>query len=297
MQKLILRNFQCPGDILMLTAALRDLHHCYPGRFCTDVRTSAPEIWAHNPYITALSEDDPEVRIVDCHYPLIHQSNQRPYHFIHGFIHYLNEILQLHIEPTAFKGDIHLSAEERATPNTVHLSNESRPFWLIVAGGKRDFTIKWWDTRRYQRVVDHFRGRLQFVQVGGAGHYHPPLEGITDLRGLTTLRDLILLVYHSAGVLTPVSLAMHLAAAVELKGESGTDNLRAVGRPCVVVAGGREPTHWEAYPTHQFIHTIGMLSCCKDGGCWRSGAGLGVGFDLPVGRRSVGRPRSLSDGV
>jgi hypothetical protein len=41
-------------------------------------------------------------------------------------------------------------------------------------------------------------------------------------------------------------------------------------RPCVVVAGGREPPHWEAYPHHQFIHTIGALPCCDNGGCWKS---------------------------
>jgi len=38
----------------------------------------------------------------------------------------------------------------------------------------------------------------------------------------------------------------------------------------VVVAGGREPPHWEAYPTHQFIHRVGALACCKSGGCWKS---------------------------
>jgi hypothetical protein len=38
----------------------------------------------------------------------------------------------------------------------------------------------------------------------------------------------------------------------------------------VVVAGGREPPNWEAYPPHQFIHTIGRLPCCAKGGCWRS---------------------------
>ena len=32
-RKLILRNFQSPGDIVMLTAAVRDLHRCYPGRY------------------------------------------------------------------------------------------------------------------------------------------------------------------------------------------------------------------------------------------------------------------------
>ena len=38
-RKLIFRNFQSPGDIVMLTAAVRDLHKCYPGRFVTDVLT------------------------------------------------------------------------------------------------------------------------------------------------------------------------------------------------------------------------------------------------------------------
>ena len=32
-RKLILENSQSPGDIVMLTAALRDLHRCYPGTF------------------------------------------------------------------------------------------------------------------------------------------------------------------------------------------------------------------------------------------------------------------------
>ena len=41
-------------------------------------------------------------------------------------------------------------------------------------------------------------------------------------------------------------------------------------RPCVVVAGGREPPHWTAYPHHQFLHTVGALACCDDGGCWKS---------------------------
>jgi len=59
-------------------------------------------------------------------------------------------------------------------------------------------------------------------------------------------------------------LHMHLAAAVECK-HGGPAN-----RPCVVVAGGREPPSWEAYPTQQFLHTIGRLPCCAEGGCWRS---------------------------
>ena len=265
LRKLILRNFQSPGDIVMLTAAVRDLHACYEGQFVTDVRTPCPAVWENNPYLTPLSEGDPDVELVDCHYPLVHRSNDAPYHFIHGFIDYLNDRLNLHIRPTAFKGDIHISDVERAWFHQIEtVKGECGAFWLIVSGGKRDYTIKWWDRSRYQQVVDYFRGRIEFVQVGEAGHYHPPLDGVVDLRGQTDLRQLVRLVYHSQGVLTPVSLLMHLAAAVETKPGM------PASRPCVVVAGGREPTHWAAYPAHQFIHTIGALKCCEHGGCWKS---------------------------
>jgi len=37
-----------------------------------------------------------------------------------------------------------------------------------------------------------------------------------------------------------------------------------------VVAGGREPPHWESYPHHQFLHTVGALPCCATGGCWKA---------------------------
>ena len=153
------------------------------------------------------------------------------------------------------------------------------PFWIIVAGGKYDYTIKWWDSNRFQDVVDHFKGKILFVQVGETkNHFHPPLEGVIDLRGKTDLRQLVRLVYHSSGVLCPVTLMMHLAAAVETKTNSPPL------RTCVVVAGGREPPHWEAYPHHQFLHTVGALPCCEKGGCWKSRTipiGDGDGKDLP----------------
>jgi ADP-heptose:LPS heptosyltransferase len=267
MRKLILRNFQSPGDIVMLTAAVRDLHRAYPGEFQTDVRTSCPDLWAFNPYLTPLSETDPDVEVVDCHYPIIDQCNTTPVHFLHGFPAYLNDRLGLRIRVTDFKGDIHIGEPERRWFDEVlGVMAAPAPFWLFVSGGKFDYTIKWWDHARYQTVIDHFRGRIQFVQVGEEGHHHPPLEGVVDLRGQTSLRQLVRLVYHAQGVISPVSLLMHLAAAVETP-EGAPRN-----RPCVVIAGGREPPHFTAYPHHQFIHTVGALRCCDNGGCWKSRA-------------------------
>lgn len=249
----------------MLTAAVRDLHRSHPGEFLTDVRTSCPDLWQYNPYLTPLDEGDSEVGVLDCHYPLIHQSNTVPCHFLHGFPAYLNEHFGLRIRVTEFKGDIHLGQDERVWfANLLAQAEETIPYWLLVSGGKFDYTIKWWDHDRYQQVVDHFAGRIQFVQVGEAAHHHPPLRGAVDLRGQTTLRQLVRLVHHAEGVVSPVSLMMHLAAAVESPAAAPAN------RPCVVIAGGREPPHFTAYPHHQYLHTVGALECCDNGGCWKS---------------------------
>jgi hypothetical protein len=59
----------------------------------------------------------------------------------------------------------------------------------VRSGGKFDYTIKWWDHQRYQDVVDHFRDRLLFVQVGENHHNHPAIDGAVDLRGRTSHRE------------------------------------------------------------------------------------------------------------
>lgn len=260
-RKLVLRSFQSPGDVLMLTAAVRALHEAAPGQFLTDARTSCPALWENNPLITPLEEGAPGVEALDMHYPLVHHSNQYPFHFIHGYPQFLEGRLGLRVPLRRFKGDVYLSPQEKASPPPGGVRGR---YWVLVAGGKYDFTAKWWAPERFARVVEHFRGRVSFVQVGEAGHWHPPVPGAVNLVGKTSTRDLVRLVYRAEGVLCPVTFAMHLAAAVEAP--PGAPPLR----PCVVVAGGREPAHWEAYPGHQFVSNNGALPCCAEGGCWRS---------------------------
>lgn len=265
MQKLILKTFLSPGDVLMLTAAVRDLHKSHPGKYLTDVRTSADHLWENNPYITPLEEGDEEVEVIECEYPLIHQSNEGQYHFIHGYRKFLEEKLNITIKPTKFKGDIHISSVEKSWYSQVQeITGEDTRFWLIVSGGKLDYTCKWLDPDRLQLVVDHFKGKIQFVQVGDKNHHHPRLNNIIDLVGKTDIRQLIRLMYHADGAVCPVTFLTHLAAAVETKPG------RPINRACVVIAGGREPPQWEAYPHHQYLHTNGCLPCCDNGGCWKS---------------------------
>jgi ADP-heptose:LPS heptosyltransferase len=262
-RKLILRCWYSLGDITLLTAAVRELHRAHPGKFLTDVRTPFDDLWLHNPHVTPLRDDEAES--IKCDYTLLNESNTAPFHAIHSFAENLAGQLGLRIRPTLFKGDIHLHPMERLWASQVagQIGGDV-PYWIIAAGGKRDITIKWWSTDRWQAVVDHFRGRILFVQVGAKGDHHPPLRGVLDLREKTTVRQLVRLVHHSVGVLCPVTSLMHLAAAVPVR------EGRPQNRACVVVAGGREPTQWEAYPHHQFLHTLGALPCCDNGGCWKA---------------------------
>jgi ADP-heptose:LPS heptosyltransferase len=266
--KLILRNFQSPGDLVTLTALIRDIHKSYPGIFMTDAHTSCPAIFENNPFITQIDEHDPDAITLKCDYPLIHESNEAPFHFIHGFIQDFNSKMNLNVKPSLFKGDIHISPEERGWMSQVQeITKKDEKYWIVVSGGKHDYTAKWWNPNKLQKVVNMFKGVITFVQVGESKHHHPELNNVIDLRGKTDLRQLIRVIYNSAGIICPVTSLMHFSAAIEYKWDK--DRIR----PCIVVAGGREGNHWEAYPGHQYLHTIGMLDCCKHGGCWKSKIG------------------------
>lgn len=261
--KLFLTQHQSPGDILMLTSAVRDLKKSHP-EISVNVSTSAMELWNNNPYL------DRQVTASNCdvsmkaEYPLIHTSNAGQHHFIHGFRKFLEDKLKIRIEPGNFCVDIHMSNEEK---NDVAWIKEStgkdRGYWLINAGHKLDFTNKYWEHARFQQVVDATKDKITWVQIGAKEHIHVPLQGVVDMRGKTTHRQLIKLMYRAYGVLTPVSYPTLLSTMP-------TFGFIDRKRPCVVIAGGREPAVWQAFSTHQFLHTCGMLKCCEKGGCWRS---------------------------
>lgn len=260
-----LHNPLSPGDVAVMTAAIKALHKTYPGRFVTDYSGNSPELLLHNPYITPMESG--RIRNIDMGYPVINQSNQKSFHFVEGYTEFLSAELGLEIERPDIKPDIYISDEERRSEGQVQrMVGERVPYWILVAGGKYDYTAKWWDQHRFQEVVRDFAGKICFVQVGDHDHFHPNIEGVLDLRGKTDMRELVNLVYNAQGVLCPVTLLMHLAAGVPCPDHFPPS------RACVVVAGGREPPHWEAYPTHQFIHTVGALECCSLGGCWKSRA-------------------------
>jgi len=272
-RRVLLTNYQAPGDIVVLTGVVRELLRNHTDLVIA-VDTSANELWANNPLVDLIGRDyDRKEELIErgwqeikAEYPSINQSNQRPKHFMEGWLHDLCRALELPpLEVAEFRGDIYLSDEEAGgPPGFLDPSLFQKPVWLLNAGWKRDYTAKQHPTEYFETIVGQTQDLVNWVQIGSTEHEHPRIAGTVDLRGKTSLRELVWLTAWSSGVLTPVSLPLHLAAAVPWIGHP------AAYRPCIVLAGGREPQRWELYPGQQYLHTIGALDCCAGHACWRS---------------------------
>jgi ADP-heptose:LPS heptosyltransferase len=253
MKKLILQNRLSPGDILIMSGAIRDLKLAYPDEYIIKVKSPCNEIFLYNPYITEFPDNEGEV--IDMQYPLINHSGYSGLHFSDGHRLYLQDRLKRKIQKTSMRPDIFLSQDEINWVSQVATEFDYwGKYWIINAGIKDDYPLKWYPY--YQEVVNLLKGRVKFVQVGLNAHKHPPLEGVLDLRGKTNLRQLFRLSYLAEGAVCAVSLQMVI--------------MQAFKKPCVVINGGREGMRWQAINDHVFLHTNGQLKCCLEDGCWKS---------------------------
>ncbi len=272
-------NFNlAPGDVTVLTSVARDLKTLHPEHRIL-VETPWPELWTYNPHVTVTAAAPQGLRNVEqitVDYQLGSAGDDGQKHRTVHFLQWLHEDVAaktgLDLPTILPRGDFHFSPDE-ADP-VVH-----GRYWVLAAGGKTDMPTKVWDPSRFQQVADQLRAAgFGVVQVGNAGKrgnvttFNPPLHGVTDMVGRTSLRQLLRLIRDADGVVCGNSFPMHAAAALE--------------RPCVVLAGGREAWWWAAYVNenrgfgplasgkvkvpHRFLHTHGLLQCVEHcGGCWK----------------------------
>ena len=283
-QRLLVRNNQAPGDIIVLSAALRDLALAHPDRYNIEVSVSkgAEHVFWHNPSVSRIHPVNVKVDgrgaiSYRAHYPLIKSCNQQRKHFILGFIEHMNSTLDTKIKLTKFQPHIVMSEAEKATRPF------DEPYWVFLSGGKKDYPTKIWAQTYWQRVINATKDRVNWVQCGGGSSshiMHKAKDGIfANMIAKTDCRNFLRLIYHSEGVVCVTTMAMHAAAAFN--------------KPCIVIEGGREPYWWEGYTSenrlinmrlydpswkppanddfvaHKFLHTIGKLKCCRNHGCWR----------------------------
>lgn len=254
--KIILKNRLSPGDILVMTCALRALQKAYPSQYQTDVRSPCQAIFDNSPYITPLDENASDVLVIDMLYPEIHKAGESGKHFSDGHRLYLAEQLRRPIPQFGMRPDIFLNQDEILWPSPLMAEHGyNGKYWVVNAGVKSDYPLKQYFY--YQEVIDLLKDKIKFVQIGEQAHSHNLLTNVFDMRGKTNnIRQFFRLIHHSQGVITCVSLPMHTAAAFN--------------KPCVVLALGREAPRWEMYPSHRYLHTTGCLKCNFWDGCWRN---------------------------
>ena len=279
-KRFILKHHRSPGDIMCLTSLVRDIHLTHPGKFETDVDTTVKPIWDGNPYLTKLWQRGsrnktilkPNTVTIKCDYGKgLREQNKETIHFASYFHRDFEKQTGIHVDVHKPHGDLFVSDYEKKTPPV------NGRYWLIISGGKSDFPIKVWHQNYFQEVTDRIGEMgLGVVQTGAnfSGHWHPKLHGdhVIDLVGWGTFREFVQQIYHAEGVICGITAAMHMAAALH--------------KPCVVIGGGREAWWWEAYTNenkgfgpiasgthpvpHRYLHTIGLLDCCRHHGCWKN---------------------------
>lgn len=278
-KKLILTHRHAVGDTVCMTALIRDIKAVRPDLVIA-TETNFPDLWENSPYLVPAphKKDRQGWQKLKLDYgKSIRKSRISPIHFLRAFHDNFTEQTGISVPLRYPKPDLHLSAKERSTP----LPDLPPRYWVLLAGGKSDFTTKHPAVANVQEAVSILTAMgLPIVQAGGQGvrpqHWHPELSGVIDYLGRTpSRRDLIRLIQHADGVLCTITAAMHIAGALD--------------KPCIVWAGGREEPWWESYTNaypeawgqyllepvqteHIYLHTSGLLDCCSwsSPGCWRS---------------------------
>jgi len=286
-RKIILKQTQSPGDVLTFTRALGDFKLSYP-EWDIDVRTACPEIFENNPHITPLNPLDQDVETFEIGYPEIHKSGWSGKHFSDAFRIDIEKQLGIQITKTGFRPELWISDTEKSWINQVEVEfGWKGPFWILNAGQKPDNDLKYY--HKWQEVVDllnfYFDGKVKVVQIGHKDHYHPNLNGVLNMVGKTDLRQLIRLAYWSEGLIGPLSFQFVLGAAL--------------GKPGVVIAGGKEGVNWHLYPNIRHLYTNGAIDCCSWDGCWLGG-GKGLCKNLVNGTPkcfNLIKPHMIADAV
>jgi hypothetical protein len=223
--QIVFKNRQAIGDILTMTAGIRDFKKAFPNTE-VGIITTAMHIWDHNPNVNlALKDPDKILEVGPGH--LTNKSNRSDLHMCNAFRVDIENKLGVSIPQGDIRPDIWMTEEEYNRPPLIE-----GPYWIIVVGGEPGWPVKMYPEERWQEVVDSLPN-IQFVQIGVSKHPWPHLKNVIDYIGKTEdrdtgLRDLFNLFLNAQGSLGLVSMHMHLSAAFQNPCVTG-DTLVATG--------------------------------------------------------------------
>lgn len=252
-KEVVLHNRQRIGDMLVFTCAVRDFKRAFPD-IRLNVVATAMHLFDYNPHLdpTLKATSDNTVKVGPK--TGTNQSNSKDWHFTNAYRISIEEHFKVHIPQGESRPDIYFTQEEYDAPRVFDF-----PYWIISTVGEKGWGCKMYPHAYWQEFVDQ-NPNIHFVQIGTAEDNAPRLHGanVVDYIGKTQsretgVRDLLKLFLNAEGSIGLVSFHMHLSGALQ--------------KPCIVVAGAREPVHFTRYPGQAYLATDGMLPCAVKA-CW-----------------------------
>ncbi|MDD5261035.1 MAG: glycosyltransferase family 9 protein [Methylacidiphilales bacterium] len=233
----ILTYGAAPGDNLLCSAVAHEMKR--RGKRCMVVSSNYPELFDGNQDVDkVIRRDDPRMTILrkyglekELEYASVDPGHTRSANPSEHIIAAMCRIAGIR-GSIALKPYFFLAQDElqfgRFFQNQVAIQSSGR-------GAQYYMLNKEWFPERFQQVVNHFLGRIPFVQIGSM--QDPPLTGCLDLRGKTSIRQSAAILANSVAFVGQVGFLMHLARAVEC--------------PSVIVYGGRELPSQSGYSCNE----------------------------------------------
>ena len=240
------------GDELLMSTVYHELRR--RGQPRPALMSAYPDLFTHNPDISRLLPWDARylalaerfgrkvmypcymyehIREADCHYC-------PPYPILARMCKMCGMCGPVDIRPYLYLTEEEKRAGQRAPRQVAIMSNGLSALYKHLN--------KQWFPERYQAVVDALKDRFDFVQIGSPGD--PPLEGASDLRGKTSIRETAAVLSQSQMFIGQIGFLMHLARAVDCR--------------AVIVYGGREHPMQSGYSCNENLYS--PVPCAP---CWK----------------------------
>jgi hypothetical protein len=268
---IIIRQEEGLGDATVLSGVVRDLHLAFPNKFSVEFRGWAAPIFYGCPHFDYVTHEIPRTGsasmgeiTVECY---LNEFPETKEHIQEILARKLSQAIKFHIPTTKFGGDTRLLPPEKEAFKALPFSGER--YVILNPGSKRtggSITVKQPNVGEIRKVVQHFLGKVLFVQVGGQYAYNPDIPGayrFIEEPNENTLRKAMIAMYGAVGTLGPISWPMHLSQSLET----------IPGRPprwSVVIAGGRERSSLVRYPNQTILNKIGHYECCLKDACYKT---------------------------
>ncbi len=228
------------GDVLMTTPAVRALRKRYPEAHIRYV-TLNPDLLLNNPDIDEISPvNHPADKKVYFEYPLAKGYPDMPLerHIAHEFAECCG------IELESVRGIIRFTDDELSYARSIIRKFNGLPTATIhIRAGWSPY--KEWSFDNWQRLVDHFFGRLVFIQIGAKNE--PPLKNAVSMVGIMNIRLAAACVSETDIFVGIDSFPNHVAGAL--------------AKPAVVLFGSTSPVG-SGYPSAVNLWTAETCSPC-----------------------------------